>query len=242
MKELTIFKNENRETRINSVELIEIINQFRQLESETTEKDYKELQHKSFMGKIRSELEVLKTLGLDYSKSFKESFYIDKQGKNRPCYSLNSQGLKFIIDSCRTRDKIPLSKIFNEISNCDEISICKNKPEYEFVDAIINSLKPFGIKKYETQYIVKSNERTNYRIDLYLPELNLAIEYDENEHNGYSYENQEGRQQEIENKLNCKFIRVSDRNNLFYNVGYVIKIVNELLDLKNRKKTKLVNT
>ena len=28
---------------------------------------------------------------------------------------------------------------------------------------------------------------------------------------------------EIEDKLGCKFIRVSDRNNLFYNIGLVIR-------------------
>ena len=39
----------------------------------------------------------------------------------------------------------------------------------------------------------------------------------------YTYEQQEGRQKEIEGKLGCKFIRVSDKNNLFYNIGLVIR-------------------
>lgn len=241
MGELSILKEGNKETRISSVELVEIINQFRQLESETIGKECKGLQHKSFMGKIRTELETLKALGLNNGENFKKSSYINSQNKKQPCYLLNAQGIKFMLDSCRTRDKIPLSKVFNEISNGEEVSICKNKPEYEFIDGLINSLKPFGIEKYETQYIVNNSNGTNYRIDLYLPELNIAIEYDENNHNGYTYEKQEGRQKEIENRLGCKFFRVSDKNNLFYNIGYIIREITDALNSRNEKLNKELN-
>lgn len=223
MKELMMTEKENKELRITSVELVDIINQFRKAESESIGKEYKELQHKDFMKKIRKELEILKTLGLKDDEIFLTGSYIDKQNREKPCYSLNCQGVKYIMDSCRSRDKIAIAKVFNKISNGKEISICKNKPEYDFIGGVINSLKAFGIKKYVTQYIVNNDKGTNYRIDLYLPELNIAIEYDENNHNCYTYEQQEGRQKEIEDKLGCKFIRVSDRNNLFYNIGLVIR-------------------
>lgn len=221
MNELQILNNENKEIRITSVELVEIINEFRKEESETIDKKYTELKHKSLMGKIRKELEMLKTLGLGGERNILLVEYEDKKGEKRPCYSIDSQGLKFIIDSCRTRDKIPLAKIYNKLSKGNEISICLNKPEYEFIDNLLQALEHFGITKFETQYYVCNK----YKIDLYLPELNIAIEFDENEHKNYTYEQHKGRQ--AENELNCKFIRVNDKNNVGYNIGYCIK---EILD------------
>ena len=53
--------------------------------------------------------------------------------------------------------------------------------------------------------------------------MNIAIEYDENGHANYTYEQHEGRQKEIENKLGCRFIRVTDNNSDEYNISLVIK-------------------
>lgn len=99
MGELTILREENKETRINSVELVEIINQFRELESELVGKEYKELQHKSFIGKIRTELEMLKTLGLGGVQNILPSSYINSQNKEQPCYSLNRDGMLQMLNS-----------------------------------------------------------------------------------------------------------------------------------------------
>ena len=55
------------------------------------------------------------------------------------------------------------------------------------------------------------------------PNLNIAIEYDENDHNAYTYEQHEGRQKEIEKELGCKFIRVTDKNSDEYSIGFVLK-------------------
>lgn len=70
MKELMMTEKENKELRITSVELVDIINQFRKAESESIGKEYKELQHKDFMKKIRKELEILKILGLKDDEIF----------------------------------------------------------------------------------------------------------------------------------------------------------------------------
>lgn len=93
----------------------------------------------------------------------------------------------------------------------------KERQEIEFVNQLENALIPFGVKGKKQYQIL------NYRIDYYIPDLNVAIEYDENEHNGYTYDKHGGRQLEIENKLGCKFIRVSDNNTHSYNIGLVIK-------------------
>lgn len=56
---------------INSIDLVDIINEFRTLEGK------KELQHNDFMKKIRKEVETLKTLGLDGVGNFSQSNYIN---------------------------------------------------------------------------------------------------------------------------------------------------------------------
>ncbi len=103
--------------------------------------------------------------------------------------------------------------------------VLSDKSETEFVSLLSEALKPFDIEG------VKQFPVLNYKIDYYIPSLNIAIEYDENNHNYYSYDSQEGRQKEIEKELNCKFIRVSDEKSHGYNVGYVIKTLINLFDL-----------
>ena len=97
----------------------------------------------------------------------------------------------------------------------DELLLIERK-EIKFLDKLQEALKPFdleGIKQYKV---------LNYRIDFYIPKLNIAIEYDENEHKDYSYKQQQGRQKEIENSLGCDFIRISDKQNDEYNIGLVL--------------------
>ena len=95
--------------------------------------------------------------------------------------------------------------------------------EIKFIDKLEQSLKPFGIVEGIRQYRV-----FDYRIDYYIPNLNVAIEYDENNHKNYTYSQQDGRQKEIEDKLKCNFIRVSDKNSDEYNIGLVIKNILKL--------------
>lgn len=84
------------------------------------------------------------------------------------------------------------------------------------------SLEPFnivGIRQYSV---------LEYKIDFYIPSLNIAIEFDENGHKHYSYAKHEGRQKRIEKKLGCRFIRVTDNKSNNYNVGLVIKEIYNL--------------
>ena len=90
------------------------------------------------------------------------------------------------------------------------------RKEIKFLNELEEVLLPMGIKGIR-QYPILS-----YRIDYYIPKLNLAIEYDENEHKNYSFEAHELRQENIENNLNCNFIRLSDSNTNLNNIGIVI--------------------
>lgn len=90
---------EDKELRITSVELVDIINEFRKLESESTKRVYVELQHSDFMKKIRKELDVLKTLGVDNGGNISLVEYRDSKGEIRPCYSLNRDGMLQMLNS-----------------------------------------------------------------------------------------------------------------------------------------------
>lgn len=86
-----------------------------------------------------------------------------------------------------------------------------------FINGLEKALAPFGIKG------IKQHTILGYRIDYYIESLNIAIEYDENGHEHYSHERHELRQELIEDELECKFIRVTDKESHEYNIGYVIK-------------------
>lgn len=98
-----------------------------------------------------------------------------------------------------------------------DINVISTRKEIEFIEQLEETLKPFNIKGIKQYYVL------SYRIDYYIPSLKVAIEYDENNHKNYSYEQHEGRQKEIEKELNCRFIRVSDNDTNSYNIGLVIK-------------------
>lgn len=95
--------------------------------------------------------------------------------------------------------------------------IIEDRKEIKFIDKLKETLKPFNYK------CIPQFKVENYRIDLYIKDINVAIEYDENKHKKYTYDQQEGRQKKIENKLGCKFIRINDDKSDEYNIGLVIK-------------------
>ena len=98
---------------------------------------------------------------------------------------------------------------------------CPERKEIKFLDKLEQALEPFNIKG-EKQYPININHK-HYGIDYYIPQLNIAVEYDEKGHSSYTYEEHEGRQKEIEKKLVCRFIRVTDKKSDEYNIGLVFK-------------------
>jgi very-short-patch-repair endonuclease len=71
--------------------------------------------------------------------------------------------------------------------------------ETEYIN---NILKTFDGEKMKMQYAID-----NYMIDLYFIDYKIAIECDEFSHQAYDKNYEESRQKNIENKLECKFIR-----------------------------------
>lgn len=101
----------------------------------------------------------------------------------------------------------------------EEIVPLFERKECIFIEQLEEFLSEYNLKG------VKQYSVLNYRIDYYIPELKLAIEYDENNHNSYSYEAQEGRQKQIEKELGCKFVRLSDNCSDLKNMAKVSKYI-----------------
>ena len=134
----------------------------------------------------------------ELKEDFIEHEYKDSNGRNRPCFYITINGERII------KNKFELHSVARSL-------------EEPFIVQLQDALKPFGIY-WEKQYKV-----LNYRIDFYIERLNIAIEYDENDHKGYSYEQHEERERKIKDILGCKFIRVSDKNSNAYNIALIIK-------------------
>ena len=228
-KNLTITTNEGKEIFvIDSREVAEMM-------GKTHSALLKDLQG-SKDGKSIGIIPTLESEGLDCQKYFIPSTY--KAGtREYKCYlvtkiglellSSKQQGIKGIIFNTLFNDGFKTIECNDDIKNdakliCETLKETHKRAELEFLDILEETLKPFNIQGVR-QYLVKNFNGVHYRIDYCIPSLNIAIEYDENGHEHYTYEKQEGRQKEIENKLGCRFIRVTDNDSHYFNIGKVIK-------------------
>ena len=165
-------------------------------------------------------IKVLINLNIDVNDYFIKSSYKDASGKSNKYYECTKKGCDLICQKSTGKKGYLLANKLQKLFPSEKYSMSLlyvDRPEITFIDDLEEALKPFNIKGIR-QYSILS-----YRIDYYIPSLKIAIEYDENDHKNYSYEAHEGRQQEIEKELGCRFIRVSDKNTDSYNVGLVIK-------------------
>lgn len=193
MNELNILKNE--EVRINSVELVELINKFRK-----TEGNGKELKHKTFLEKIRKEVNTLQSLGFDVDKYFKSTSYINSQNKEQPCCEVTIKGLEWLRDNSKHDVRAYIYAIQQLDPNYKQevINIAATGTRKEL---LINQvlLAWFNKEQIKTQYPV-----LNYRIDYFIPDVDLIIEYDEKYHK-YYHEEDKKRMDAILNELFIKW-------------------------------------
>ncbi len=89
--------------------------------------------------------------------------------------------------------------------------------EGELLQKLLRLLE--GIDTVIPQYCIG-----NYRIDFYLPESNVAIEYDERHHKINNGRDRD-RQTYIENKVGCVFIRVTEEDDFSYVANRIMKII-----------------
>jgi very-short-patch-repair endonuclease len=125
--------------------------------------------------------------------------YGNLQHTKKPLVFVSTKGLYRIISTCRKPTIENIENLCNALS-LPFMILHSQKYENAYINNIINIL-PNNIH-YETQFHVGK-----YKIDLYIYELNMCIECDENGHTQYNQENEIKRQEYILQKLNCKIIR-----------------------------------
>lgn len=84
MKELIL----NTEFKMTSLEVVDLINDFRREEGNEIVKE-----HKTLMRDIRHEVRVLEDAGIINENNFVPANYIDVKGEKRPCYQMNKAGI-----------------------------------------------------------------------------------------------------------------------------------------------------
>ena len=193
-------------------------------------------------GKNLGIIPILEKMNLKISDYFIESTYkIEDNRKTYKCYLVTKMGCELLGNKQQGEKGIIFSVLFNnkfknmeteEIKQdvslvCETLKEYNKRKELKFLDKLEESLRAFNLKGIK-QYTVKNKYGGSYKIDYYIQSLNIAIEYDENGHKSYTYEEHEGRQIYIENELNCKFIRVTDDESDEYNIGYIIKNIMEV--------------
>ena len=176
-----------------------------------------ETRHSDLMRKIEGINKDFNEFKFDSNIYWTKSSYVDKKGQSRKCYEITKNGCELIIQ--RSRKDIKLEKLIELAGNMETPIVLSERKEIGFIKQLEEFLSEYNIKG------IKQYPILNYRIDYYIPELKLAIEYDENNHNSYSYDKQEGRQKQIEKELGCKFIRLSDNCSDLKNIAKVSKYI-----------------
>ncbi len=138
-----LIKLEAEELRITSVDLCEIVNILRR--EEKGEK-YTELLHKHLMASIRKEVEVLKALGLENESNFCLVKYTDKKGEERPCYSLNEEGMLQMLNKESTYVRYKTTQLIKELK--EENIRLKQKPQLSPQEQLALQLFNGGIDGY----------------------------------------------------------------------------------------------
>ena len=131
--------------------------------------------------------------------------------------------------------KVSSSYKLNFISFLSENGITINKDniilfEYEevqFLESLNDFLIPFNVN------VISNYKIGKYRVDYYVKEWNVAIEYDERNHENYNKKNEMIRENYIKKCLHSKIIRVSNRKSNAYNLGYIIKNLIEVTSPNN---------
>lgn len=78
----------NHEATMTSLDVVELINQFRFEEGNETVK-----RHDVLLRDIRNELKILEQVGITNDHNFVEVYYTDAKGEKRPCYQMNKAGI-----------------------------------------------------------------------------------------------------------------------------------------------------
>lgn len=99
------------EVTMTSVEVVELINQFRAIEGKSA------LQHYHFMRDIRKELDTLELLGLGVQSKFGLYSYTAENGKTNPCFKMNRDAILLMLNKESTLVRAKTIEYINALEN-----------------------------------------------------------------------------------------------------------------------------
>lgn len=135
---------------------------------------------------------------------------------------IDINGLRKFISMSKTKDKSKFIEFLQDKGYLYKEEVFEySRKEDVLMDGLIRILKPMGY----TLEIQKQDN--NYRLDGYIPELDLVIEYDENGHNHYDLEKEHIRELYIKDNYS-HLIRLTDSIDLMTNIG---KIMNKIMEV-----------
>ena len=132
---------------------------------------------------------------------------------------INGENVILLITKCNTATELQKYTLLKYLQDCHLIPkdrYIQTRQEIEFIDTLLKILEPFSLE------CVKQHQVLNYKIDLYIKDFNIAIEYDEGHHSSQAEED-DIRQKTIEKEVGCKFIRVSNKDSHLWNCGYILR-------------------
>ena len=116
--------------------------------------------------------------------------------------------------------------------NLTKYKILMSRKEIEFGKELIDFIKNIYGFDVICQYQI-----LNYKIDFYIKEFNLCIEFDENSHKINSIKNKDKlRENEISKFLKCGFVRVSEDNSIGEQLGLIMKSIINSSKQKSKKE------
>ena len=144
----------------------------------------------------------------ELSSHFKKTFYINLQNKKQPMYSFDLVGE-------------------NIMENKFKYNVRNARFEYKMLNELCDFLDELHIK-YIKQYPILA-----YKIDLFLPDYNLSIEYDEEQHK-FKQKYDKNRENNIKDVLGCEFIRIKENETVGTTIGRILKEIGG--DIFNERK------
>lgn len=176
-------------------------------------------EHKNVIRDIRVEKEKLEMEGISNELIFEMREYKDSTGRTLPQYIINEKGIKLLVRKYRNLKDTKLQEFLVKHSIIVDFIHTSTRFEVSFLNLLEEALfeiDVFGIKQFNVN---------GYRVDFYIPELKLAVEYDEQQHN-YMEKQDLDRQLIISKELDCEFIRCDYKESDIKNVMNVLKKIN----------------
>lgn len=142
---------------------------------------------------------------------------IKTSGQSRRMVLFNKKGLSSLITKSKLLTKYQKHDLYKAF---DIEKALTSRKEIEFLQLLEDVITPIGLT------LRRQHDVNGYKLDGYIPEIELAIEYDETHHKRQVGMDKK-REQDIKDAIECSFVRVSEDEKESVNVGYVIKAIIE---------------